>query len=229
MLECLAATGLCLNKDKCSFLQTLIEYLGHVIDAQGLHPTYTEEKISAINYTTFFLGHVELLQQVHVRIVTEVGTLVYVAICKESRWIWESQQERAFAEAKNMLEADSVLVHFDPAMPLILACDASDYGLGAVLSHQDDNGERPIVYISHTLNPAEKKYSQLEKEALAIVFAVKKFHQYLYGVHFTIQSDHQPLSFLFNEHKSWHPPESRGGLCHWQHIVTTYSTSPGKS
>ena len=64
-----------------------------------------------------------------------------------------------------------------------------------------DQQERPIVYISRTLTPAEKNYSQLEKEALAIIFAVRKFHKYIYGRHFVVESDHRPLSFLFDEKK----------------------------
>ena len=72
--------------------------------------------------------------------------------------------------------------------------------MGAVLSHTMDEGqERPIAYVSRTLSPAEKNYSQLEKEALAIIFAVGKFHNYIYGRHFVIESDHRPLSFLFDE------------------------------
>lgn len=122
-----------------------------------MHPT--EEKIS--HGATLVSGHTELLQQVHARSVIEVGTLIHHTLLrKETKWTWGSQQERAFSEAKNPLQADSVLVHFDPAKPLILACDASDYGLGAVLSHLDDSDERPIAFVSRTLNPAEKNYSR---------------------------------------------------------------------
>jgi hypothetical protein len=89
-------------------------------------------------------------------------------------------------------------VHFDPAKPVVLTCDASYYVLGAVLSHvMEDGQDRPIAFASRTLNSAERKYAQVEKEALAIVFGVKKFHTYLYGRKFEIESDHRPLSYLF--------------------------------
>ena len=93
-------------------------------------------------------------------------------------------------------------MHFDPAKELVLATDASDYGLGAVLSNKMGGGtERPIGYMSRSLNGAERNYSTLEKEALAIIFRVKKFHQFLYGCSFTIKTDHKPLEGLLNENK----------------------------
>ena len=76
--------------------------------------------------------------------------------------------------------SSQLLVHFDPTKELLLACDVSGYGIGAVLAHRmPDNSEKPIGYVSRTLSTAEKNYSQMEKEALACVFGVKRFHSYL--------------------------------------------------
>ena len=85
-----------------------------------------------------------------------------------------------------------VLAHFDPDVESRLACDASDYGIGAVLSHMYSDGtEKPVVFMSRTLNEAEKKYSQIENEGLACVMGVTWFHPYLYD-HFILQMAQSP-------------------------------------
>jgi len=88
----------------------------------------------------------------------------------------------AFTRLKEQLCSKPVLAHYDPKLPLNLACDASQYGVGAVIVHVLPNGEeKPIAYGSRTLSKAEQNYAQVEKEALAIIFGIKKFHQYIYG------------------------------------------------
>ena len=89
-------------------------------------------------------------------------------------------------------------MHYDPKLPLILECDASPYGVGAELSHQFPDGvECPIAYASRSLNNADKNYSQIEKEGLAIIFGLSKFNMYLHGRRFILCTDHKPLLKIF--------------------------------
>ena len=88
-------------------------------------------------------------------------------------------------------------------LDITVACDASGYGIGAVLSHRmPDMSEKPVGFMSRTLNEAERKYSQIEKEALTCVSAVSHFHSYQWGYCFTLQTYHKPLLTLFNESKA---------------------------
>ena len=123
---------------------------------------------------------------------------LYILLLKHRKWTWGMEQEKAFNAAKQDLQHNSLLVHFDSKKQLVLACDVSPYMIGAVLSHvMDDGTERPIAYTSRTLNQAEQNYSQLEREALDIVSGVKKFHPYLYGKTFTIQFSQITTPYLF--------------------------------
>ena len=158
---------------------------------------------------------------------------LHALLQKNTNWEWGSKQKRAFQAAKDALVSDSVLVHFDPTKELVLTCDASPYGAGAVLAHKiEDGSEKPIDFSSRTLAPAEMNYSQLEKEGLAIVYGVQKFHCYLYGHHFTIRSDHQPLRHLFGEKKGI-PIMAASLIQRWALTLSAYEYSieycPGKN
>ena len=98
---------------------------------------------------------------------------------------------------------DTVLAHFDPTLPIGISCDASEVGLGVVLFHRyQDGSERPIANTSKTLTETQHHYSEIQKEALAIVFALNKFHQFLYGRKFILVTDHKPLLALFGPSKA---------------------------
>ena len=89
-------------------------------------------------------------------------------------------------------------MHYDPGLPVELSVDALPYGLGTVIMHVYPNGtRRPIAYALLTLNEHEKRYGQIDEEALAIMFGLKRFHLYLYGRHFMILTDHKRLERIF--------------------------------
>ena len=107
---------------------------------------------------------------------------LYALLQKDYPWRWTGEEENAFIASNELLTSKSLLVHFDPKLKLVLACDASAYGIGAVLAHCfPDGSEKPIGYVSRSLSKAERNYSQLEKEGLAYIFGVKKFDSYLFG------------------------------------------------
>uniref|UniRef100_A0A8C5QT05 Gypsy retrotransposon integrase-like protein 1 n=2 Tax=Leptobrachium leishanense TaxID=445787 RepID=A0A8C5QT05_9ANUR len=208
VLSRLKQSGLRLKRSKCKFLGTEVVFLGHKISAAGVQPV--AEKVQAIQEAptprsvSELKAYLGLLNYYH-KFLPSLSTLLaplHALLRKETKWTWSCEQKEAFEKSKNLLQSDALLVHYDVNKPIILACDASPYGVGAVLSHRmGDGSERPIGFVSRTLNAAEKNYSQIEKEGLAVIFGVKKFHTYLYGRQFTIVTDHKPLISLFNELK----------------------------
>ena len=218
VLNRLQTAGLRLKNKKCSFMLPSVECLGHVIDLVGLHPT--QAKVKAIQEAPTpknvaelhsFLGLINYYGKFLPNLSATLAPL-YKLLKQNTRWCWEQPQIAAFQEAKDALQSSTLLVHYDSTKPITLACDASRYGIGAVLSHKyEDGSEKPIGFASRTLSPAEKHYSQLDKEALAIIFGIKKFHDYLQGHHFTIYSNHQPLQYLFGASKPI-PPMASGRL-----------------
>ena len=142
---------------------------------------------------------------------------------KGTPWMWNSAKSAAFNGLKEDLMSMPVLMHFNPKLPLGLACDASSSGIGAVLFHILPNGdERPIAYASKSLTPAERNYSQIEKEGLSIVFGVKKFHQYLWGHTFKLVTDHKPLVTIFGSKKGI-PTIIASRLQRWSIILSAYT------
>ena len=142
---------------------------------------------------------------------------------KDVHWQWGGDCEVAFSRIKEMLCNAPLLMHFDPSRPIVVHCDASPYGLGVVLSHITVDGkERPVSYASRTLSVAERNYAHVEKEGLALVFAVRKFHQFLYGIKFALFTDHKPLLGLFSE-KAELPVRAAARVLRWALLLSAYN------
>ena len=198
-----------MQKEKCEFFKDSLEYLGHVIDAQGLHKA--NEKVKAIveapaptdvSQLRSFLGLINYYSR-FIPNLSSILSPLNALLCKGKQWQWTSECAASFKEAKEQVLSQRVLTHYDPQLPIRLACDASPYGVGSVISHILPNGqERPIAFASRTLNKAERNYAQIEREALGIIFGVRKFHHYLYGRQFTLLTDHRPLTTILSPCKA---------------------------
>lgn len=228
VLQRLQENGLRVKESKCEFGKTQIEYLGHVLDEKGVYPS--QDKVRAIHKAPAPTNVKELraflgLVNYYGRFVPQQSTLLaplYSLLKDQATWRWSKAEQDSFNKCKELLTCDRVLMHYDPHLPLSLACDASAYGIGAVIQHTTPDGEEhPIAYASRTLSPAEKKYSQIEKEALSLVFGVKKFHQYLWGRQFNLITDHRPLLTLFGEHKGL-PTMAAARIQRWAIILSAY-------
>ena len=228
VLSRMQQAGLRLREDKCEFMSPSVVYLGYCIDAQGLHPT--RDKVAAIqqaptpqNCTELraYLGLLNYYSKFMPNLSTKLAAL-YKLLQKTTPWHWGPNEEKAFKNSKQLLLSSQLLVHFDPSKELILCCDASAYGIGAVLAHRTSDGvEQPIGFVSRTLTRAERNYSQIEKEALSCIFGIKRFHTYLYGHRFTLITDHKPLLSLFKEQKAI-PHQASGRIQRWALVLAGY-------
>jgi hypothetical protein len=203
-------------------------FMGHRIDAEGIHPT--DDKVQAIMKAPVptdvgklksYLGLLNYYGSFMPNLSTMLHPL-HKLLRKGEKWEWSVKCQEAFDRSKEELSGTGVLVHYDEKKPVILACDSSAYGIGAVISHVMDNGtEKPIAYASRTLSSAERNYSQVEKEALGIVFGVKKFHKYLYGRKFTLLTDHTALTTIFGPTRGV-PTLAASRLQRWAILLSGY-------
>ncbi|KRY59721.1 Transposon Tf2-9 polyprotein [Trichinella britovi] len=238
VLHRFAKAGLRLKSDKCKFCLPRVEFLGFEVDATGSHPA--KAKVQAIQdaptpknkqQLQAFLG---LLNFYHsfLKNKATVAEPLHRLLDKNARWTWTGKHKKAFIDVKRLLSSDAVLTHYDGKKPLVLVCDASPHGIGAVLCHKlSSTQEIPIAFYSRTLSATERNYAQIDKEALAVIAGVKKFHEYLYGRQFTIITDHKPLLGLFVPKKET-PQILSPRILRWSILLNAYDYTinyrPGK-
>ncbi|CAG8757391.1 6824_t:CDS:2 [Rhizophagus irregularis] len=197
--------GLKLNPDKCSFVKEELEFLGHIVSNKGIRTDPAKiQKVKdfpvPLNVTQLrgFLG----LASYYRRFVpgfSRIATPLNKLLKKGVAYSWGEEQQVAFEQLKQTLIALPILIFPDFEKQFVLLTDASTFGLGAILSQLDEDGnDRVIAYASRTCNKAESNYSATELECLAVIWAVKHFHAYIYGQRFKLVTDHAALCHLFN-------------------------------
>ncbi|XP_011858409.1 PREDICTED: uncharacterized protein K02A2.6-like [Vollenhovia emeryi] len=206
ILKRLEDAGLRLKLGKCKFGQPSIKFLGKIIDAEGQRPDPEKLQIirdlpqpADISQLRAFLGAINWYGSFIPNLKDLRGPLDEL-LRKDEKFEWTERRSRAFTQLKQALHSNLALSHYDPGKPLVVAADASSYGVGAALLQRLEDGTlRPIQYAATSFNNAERNYAQVEREALALVYAVKKFHRYIYGRHFELQTDHKPLLKIFGD------------------------------
>ena len=181
LLQRLNEKGLRCRLEKCKFAQPYVEYLGHLISNKVIAKGSKVEAVTNMPAPTdvqglrSFLGSVQFYRKFLPNLSTVLEPL-HRLTRSDVRWSWGETEQETFQKIKDLLSEDIVLAHFDPSVPIGIACDASEVGIGAVLFHcYVDGSERPIANASKTLSDTQRKYSQIQKEALSIIFALNKF------------------------------------------------------
>ena len=224
----LAEANLRLKRVKCQFMRSEIDCLGHHISAECFSPVKAKvDAIVAVSTPTnktelkSYMGLVNFYAK-YLPNLSTVATPLYRLFRDDVPWKWGQEQAEAFQVTKEMLLSPKVLVHNDTKKPVVVSGDASPVGVGEVIAHvMLDGKERPISYVSRTLSKAEKNYSQLDKEALALIFTTKKFHVYLHGRPFTMTTDHNPLLGILGPGCGV-PERASGRMQRWILDLATY-------
>lgn len=192
-----------LNDSKCIYGVTELQFLGHILSEKGVRPDI--DKLESIrNFrepksgeeVRSFLGLVNYVGKFIPDLATLTDPLRRLTKQHQS-FAWGCEEQAAFDKLKKHMASPTTLGYFDVVDRTQVIADASPVGLGAVLIQINDRGPRIITYASRSLSDVEKRYAQTEKEALALVWAVERFHFYLYGRSFELITDHKPLETIF--------------------------------
>ena len=233
-LQKLKLNSLTLNHAKCLFDQLQIEFFGYVLSAEGISPDPAKvqalreaERPSNAEEVRSFLGMADYSS----RFIKNFSTLaapLRELTQSEVAWRWAEREQEAFMKIKNSLLDNATLAYYEVGAETEAVVDASPVGLGAVLTQKKRNGHRPVMYISRSLSPVEQRYSQTEREALAICWACERLRMYLAGARFKVVTDHKRLEAIFSNSNSKPPVRIEGWSMYLQEFDFTLEYRPGK-
>lgn len=202
VLDKIARAGMTLNKEKCKFSASSVEFLGHLIDQQGIHAGPRLQGIldfprpTDIHGIRSFLG----MANQYAKFSSDLADITEpLRALLKGTWLWSEAQESAFLKVKSIFQNAPVLATYDVNRETIVTTDASKVGIGATLTQIQNDGTRRLVSAaSRSLTDTEQRYATIEKESLGVCWAMEKFAPYILGMkNVMIETDHQPLVTLF--------------------------------
>ena len=222
--------GLVFNAEKCNIKQQRMQFFGLIFDSDGVHPdpgkitairqlqapqdaTQLKEFLGIANYMSSFTPN---LSQ-HTAILRDL-------LKKDSEFVWTRAHEKAFQRTKDVICRETTLSYFDPTVDTVVQVDASSRGLGAVLLQKN----KPIAFPSKSLSDCERRYVNIEREMLAVVFGCERFHTFVYGKQFTVESDHKPLEIIHLKNLAAAPQRLQRMLLRIQPYDIVIKYRPGK-
>ena len=203
VLDKLKQSGLTLNKEKCQFRLNKLVFMGHVLSDKGV--SITEERSKAlmearrpesVSEVRSFMGLVNFCGH-FINDLASIAEPLTRLTRKDIPFKWGNDQEKAFNKLKDALSSPKTLAYFDGNAQTKVIADAGPVGLGGILVQEQNGKQCVICYASRSLTDVERRYSQTEKEALALVWACERFHLYLYGREFELIIDHKPLEYTY--------------------------------
>ena len=222
--------GLVFNAAKCFIKTPQIKFFGMVYDANGVHPDPEKcAEIQAIpapkNFTEIqqFLGIIQFMAPFIPKLADQTAPLRALTK-KDVPFEWNSSLQKVFENIKASICKDIALTYFDVTKPTTIQVDASKIGIGAALL-QDG---RPIAFASKALTETEQWYANIERELLAVVFGCERFHTYIYGKPFVVETDHKPLEMIHKKSLASTPPRLQRMLLRLQHYDVSIKYRPGK-
>ena len=222
VLKTLNNSNIKLQNQKCKFCYQEIIFLGYLVNKDGVRPD--PEKIKSVQsykppknvkQVRCFVGLASYYRK-FVKDFASIAKPLNDLLKKETNFLWTPECQKSFEILKEKLISPPILIYFKDNAPIILHTDASGYGIGAVLCQEIDSKEHVVAYASRSLNKYESKYGITELEALAVVWAVEKFRNYLFGHDFLLITDHHSLCYL-NKKK-----ELTGRLSRWAAKLSEY-------
>ena len=205
VLHRLKECGLTLNEKKCQFRLPKLTFFGHDLSSKGISPN--EEKVAAIQnakapQTTAevrsFLGLVQYCAK-FLPDFAQVAEPLRMLTRKDQQFVWGDVQQKSFQKLKDLLIRAETLAYFRNECRTRIVADAGPTGIGAVLTQLQDGMWRVVSYASRNLTDVERRYSQTEKEGLALVWACERFQLYVFGREFELETDHKPLQYIYNK------------------------------